>query len=108
MKNASDKWIKACVKKGDLDYSFLAKSRMLERKIEDEIVVDCILNGKVIEYQKQYKDVHVLFQEATDKEPEIYVIVAAAYPNPVIVTVCRTMIEVWGDSNGILKRRQRV
>lgn len=62
---------------------------------------------KVIELQPQFDDVHVIFQEATEKKPEMYVIIAASYPYPVVVTVCRTMDEVWEYCNGFLKRRKK-
>ncbi|WP_238988832.1 hypothetical protein [Calorimonas adulescens] len=49
----------------------------------------------------------MIFQEATEKKPEMYVIIAASYPYPVVVTVCRTMDEVWEYCNGFLKRRKK-
>lgn len=107
MSNMPEQWIRGCVQKGLLDYSKHAKDRMEERKIEDEKVVECILYGKIIELQPQFKDVHVLFQEATENKPEIYVVVAAAYPYPLVITVCRTIDEVWDYYNGYLKRRKR-
>jgi hypothetical protein len=70
-------------------------------------VIECILYGKVIEIQTNFEDIHVLFQEATDKNPEIYVVVAASYPYPVVVTVCKTDSEVWEEINGLLKRRRK-
>lgn len=107
MNSISEKWIRTCVREGLVDYSGHAKCRMLQRQIDDEKILNCILYGKVIEIQKQFEDIHVLFQEATNECPEIYVVVAASYPYPVIVTVCRTMDEVWEFCNGILKRRKK-
>lgn len=52
-----------------------------------------------------FKDVHVLFQESSDR-PGIYVVVAACNP-PMVVTVCRTKDEIWEVCNGILKRRKK-
>lgn len=107
MNDLPQKWIRGCVQKGWLDYSHHAKCRMLERQIEDKKIIECILNGKEIELQQEFEDVHVLFQEATEKTPEMYVIVAAAYPYPLVVTVCRTKEEVWEYCNGCLKRRRK-
>lgn len=106
MNDMAEQWIRKLTKMGHLRYSIHAKDRMIERQIEDNKIVECIINGKIIEIQAQFDDIHVLFQEATDKEPEIYVVVAAAYPYPLVVTVCRTMDEVWEAYNGILKRRR--
>ena len=105
MNDIAWKWIRECVKKGYFHYSSHAKDRMLERCIEDKKILDCILNGKVMELQPQYKDIHVLFQESNSIHPEVYVVMAAANP-PVVVTVCRSRDEVWEDCNGILKRRK--
>jgi hypothetical protein len=91
------------VQKGWLDYSNHAKCRMKERQIEDNKIIECILYGKVIELQLQFEDVHVVFQEATESKPEIYVVIAAAYPFPLVVTVCRTIDEVWEYCNVSVK-----
>lgn len=106
MSSVPEQWVKECTKNGWLDYSDHAKCRMKERKIEDKKVVECILYGKVIELQPQFKDVHVVFQEPSENKPEIYVIIAAAHPYPVVVTVCRTINEVWEYCDGYLKRRR--
>lgn len=105
MNEISVQWIKELTKKGFIEFSGHALDRMIEREIEDKKVIECILYGKVIEIQTSFEDIHVLFQEATDKNPEIYVVVAASYPYPVVVTVCKTDSEVWEEINGLLKRR---
>lgn len=107
MNSIPEQWIRECVQKSWLDYSGHAKCRMIERQIEDSKIIECILYGKVIELQPQFEDVHVVFQEATETKPEIYVIVAAAHPYPLVVTVCRTIDEVWECCNGRLKRRKK-
>lgn len=107
MSDIVEGWIKACVKNNLLDYTNHARCRMFERRIEDEKVIECILYGTVIEIQPHFKDIHVIFQVATDAKPEIYVVIAAASPYPLVVTVCRTMDEVWEYYNGHLKRRKR-
>ncbi|MDI6604075.1 MAG: DUF4258 domain-containing protein [Thermoanaerobacteraceae bacterium] len=107
MNDMAEQWIRKCVKNGLLDYSSHAICRMIERQIEDKKIIECILYGKVVELQPQFKDIHVIFQEATDKDPEIYTVVAAAYPYPLVVTVCRTIEEVWECYNGLLKRREK-
>ena len=105
--NIPEQWIKGCVQKGWLDYSNHAKCRMKERQIEDNKIIECILYGKVIELQLQFEDVHVVFQEATESKPEIYVVIAAAYPFPLVVTVCRTIDEVWGIAMDIKRRKRK-
>jgi hypothetical protein len=107
MSEISVQWIKELTKKGLIEFSGHALDRMIEREIEDKKVIECILYGKVIEIQTNFEDIHVLFQEATDKNPEIYVVVAASYPYPVVVTVCKTDSEVWEEINGLLKRRSK-
>lgn len=106
MKSIPEQWIRGCVQKKLFGYAEHAKLRMKERFIEDHEVVECILNGKVIEVQTEYEDVHVLFQEATKDRPEIYVVMAAA-SYPWIVTVCKTQNETWEFINGFLTRRKK-
>ena len=107
MSELAIQYIRKNVQKGYLDYSQHALERMLEREIEDFQVADCILKGKVIETQNFIgQDIKILFQEATVKTPEMYVVVAAAYPHPVVTTVCNFKEEVWECINGIMKRRQ--
>ncbi len=85
-----------------------AHQRMAERQIDIEKVLECILKGKTIEFQKDRAtdDIKVLFQEATDKMPEIYVVVAAL-DTPLIITACRTRDEAWESIDSVLRRRGR-
>jgi len=107
MSELAVQYIRTNVKKGFLDYSQHALERMLEREIADIQVVDCILRGKIIEIQNFIgQDIKILFQEATAKAPELYVVVAASFPNPVVATVCKFEKEVWEYINGVMKRRQ--
>lgn len=100
-------YIRKNVHKGYFEYSQHALERMLEREIEDYQVVNCILKGVIIEVQKfDNQDIKVLFQEATEKTPEMYVVIAASYPYPVVATVCRFEEEAWECIDGIMKRRQ--
>jgi len=107
MNEIAEKWIRLLVSEGNYYISRHAKDRMSERQIGPSKIVECILKGKVIEVQSGYEDIHILFQEPTDKNPEIYIVVAAAYPYPVIVTVCKTLKDVWEDCNFILRRRSK-
>lgn len=81
---------------------------MAERQIDIEKVLECILEGKTIEVQKDRvtDDIKVLSQEATDKTPEIYVVVAAL-DTPLIITDCRTKGEAWECVDSVLKSRGR-
>lgn len=105
----AEKIIRKKVSQGNFDFSRHALERMAEREIEYDKVIDCIIDGKAIDFQnnKGAGDIKVLFQEATDKEPEIYTVVAAS-ETPVIITVCRTDKEVWKCIDNVLMRREEV
>ena len=47
----------------------------------------------------------IVFQEATESKPEIYVVIAAAYPFPLVVAVCRT-IDEFGSIAMIFKKEK--
>jgi hypothetical protein len=79
---------------------------MTERCIGKEKVKACIISGKLVEIQNQGRDIKVVIQEPTDELPEFYVVVAACYPRPHVITVCRTREEVWECIGGVLKRRR--
>jgi hypothetical protein len=104
----AEKLIRKRVSEDCFDVSGHAHKRMAERQIEIEKVLECILKGQTIEFQKDKvtDDIKVLFQEATDKAPEIYVAVAAL-DTPLIITVCRTKDEVWECIDNVLMRRGR-
>lgn len=100
------KIIQECVKKGQLYYTPHSIEKMAERCIDKEKVKACIITGKPIELQDHGRDIKVVIQEATKEFPEFYVVVAACYPKPHVITVCRTMEEVWECIGGVLKRRR--
>lgn len=102
----AEKLIRKRVSEDRFDVSAHAHQRMAERQIDIEKVLKCILEGQTVEFQRDKitDDIKVLFQEATDKTPEIYVIVAAL-DTPLIITVCRTRDEVWKCVGDVLKRR---
>lgn len=104
----AEKLIRKRVSEDCFDVSAHALQRMAERQLDIEKVLECILRGQTIEFQKDKAtdDIKVLFQEATDKTPEIYVVVAAL-DTPLIITVCRTKDEVWECVDSVLKRRGR-
>ncbi len=104
----AEKLIRKRVSENHFDVSSHAHQRMAEREIDIEKVLECILKGKTIEFQKDKEtdDIKVLFQEATDKTPDIYVVVIAS-DTPVIITACRTKDEAWECVNNVLRRRGR-
>lgn len=86
-----------------LDYSSHAVERMSERCITDKEIENCVMLGEVIEEQCFGIDVKVLFQEASNGKPNLYVVVADCYP-PLVITVCRVKKEVWDYMDGKMKR----
>jgi len=104
----AEKLIRKRVSENCFDVSAHAYQRMSERQIDIEKVLKCILQGQMIEFQKDKgtDDIKVLFQEATDKTPEIYVVVVAL-DTPLIITACRTKDETWECVDSVLKRRRR-
>jgi hypothetical protein len=101
------KMVRQKVQEGDYYISAHAHQRMSEREIEQEKVVECIIRGEILEFQdgKNADNIRVLFQEATGKTPEIYVVVALS-DQPIVVTVCRTKEEVWENVDNVLRRRR--
>lgn len=108
LEQLAEKMIRKRVSEGDFDVTDHAIERMSEREIDIDKVLECIIKGKTIEFQtdKRTNDIKVLFQEATDKSPEVYTVVAAL-ETPLIITVCRTKEEVWKSINNVLRRRER-
>ncbi|HYE12461.1 MAG TPA: DUF4258 domain-containing protein [Patescibacteria group bacterium] len=104
----AEKLIRKKISEYIFDVSKHASERMAERHIDIEKVLQCILKGETIEFQRDKitDDIKVLFQEATDKTPEIYVVVAAL-DTPLIITVCRTKGEVWECVDDVLHRRRK-
>lgn len=102
----AEKMIRKKVSEGDFDITQHALERIAEREIAIDKVLDCIITGKTIEFQidRRTNDIKVLFQEAADKKPEVYTVVAAL-DTPLIITVCRTKEEVWECINNVLRRR---
>ena len=82
-----------------------AFQRMGERGITEEDIERCVREGQILEKQDHGGDVKLLVQ-GTDGESEVfYVVVALAYPRPVIVTVCRFREDVWKDLGSGTRRR---
>lgn len=104
----ADRLIRKRVSEGCYRVSYHAHQRMGEREIDIDKVLECTLKGETIEFQKDRTtdDIKVLFQEATDKTPEIYVVVAALN-TPVIITACRTKDEAWESVDNVLQRMER-
>ncbi|EKQ55446.1 MULTISPECIES: DUF4258 domain-containing protein [unclassified Clostridium] len=106
LEQLAEKMIRKRVSEGDFDFTNHAIERMSEREIDIDKVLECIIKGKTIEFQtdKRTNDIKVLFQEATDKSPEVYTVVAAL-ETPLIITVCKTKDEAWECIDNVLKRR---
>lgn len=104
----AEKLIRKRISEDRFDVSAHAHQRMAERQIDIEKVLECILKGQTIEFQKDRAtdDIKVLFQEATDKTPGIYVVVAAL-DTPLIITACRAKDEAWECVDSVLRRRGR-
>ncbi len=103
----SEKYIRAMLEKGRISYSDHAQKRMGERMIPRELVDQAILHGSVIETQDfPDKNIHVVFQSLGEKE-EIYAIVAADFPQVVVVTVCYFIEDMWEQLGAIHKRRMK-
>ena len=108
LEQLAEKLIRKRIGEDRFDVSAHAHQRMAERQIDIEKVLDCVLYGKTIEFQRGRvtDDIKVLFQEATDRTPEIYVVVAAL-DTPLIITACRTKDEAWECVDSVLNRRGR-
>jgi len=71
-----------------------AFQRMGERGITEEDVKRCALGGRIVGKQDHGGDVKLIVQ-GTDHDGEVfYMVVALAYPRPVVVTVCRSRQDV--------------
>lgn len=104
-----DQYIVSCVRKGELYYTPHALEQMANRKISTDDVCEAILNGLPIEQQDHGRDIKIVFQPRPKGGiPKFYVVVAAAYKQAVVVTVCLTRKEVWEFlGNFTLKRKKR-
>lgn len=102
-----EQYIRAFAKQRKLNFSKHSLDKMKERRIRDHQVYDCVCNGEMVEKQEHGRDVKIVFQEATDNQAGFYVVVAASYPLPEVVTVCLTWEEVWENLGTIMKRRKR-
>ncbi len=81
-------YIRQKVVKNEIQISKHALDQMNERKIWLDDVYEAITNGQEIDFQdfKDGTDVKVIFQEATCEIPNFAVVVAAAYPDVMVVT----------------------
>lgn len=103
-----EKFIREAARKGQIKYSNHAQLRMGERKIPRLLIDNAILNGEVLEIQNfPEKDVKVVFQSIPGTNDDFYVIVAASYPQVVVVSVCYFMEEVWEELGNLYQRREK-
>ncbi len=102
----SERFIREMLAKGKILYSEHAIQRMGERRILRPLVEHTILNGTVLEVQDYpEEDVKVLFCSIDETEDPFYVVVAASFPQIIVVTVCFFEEEVWQQLGDIRIRR---
>jgi len=107
IKQLVEKMVRKRAHERNIEFSEHAFIRMAEREIDIERIYKSIEFGQIIEFQKDKitEDIKVLFQEAIDGTPEIYVVVVAR-DTPLVITVCKTEKEVWDNIDNVLKRRR--
>lgn len=99
-------YVRAMAQAQRIEISNHALDRIGEREVWLDDIYKAIEQGEEIEVQDfgHDKDVKVLFQEATDRLPEFYVIVATSYPVVEIVSVCLFEDECWEWLGKTMKR----
>ncbi len=81
-------YIRQKAEKEELTFSPHAIENMGLRKIWHDEVLEAIIHGETIDTQTfEEKNVKVIFQQSTEEVPRFAVVVAADYPEVVIVTV---------------------
>ncbi len=102
----AERFIREMVEKGNVKYSEHAIHRMGERKILRPFIDHSILNGEVLEIQDfAGEDIKVIFHSAGESAEPFYVIVAASFPQVVVVSVCFFLEDVWAQLVDIRIRR---
>ncbi len=101
-------YVRAMAKEGRINVTNHAYDKLGEREVFLDDVYNAIDKGEVIQIQNHGpdKDIRVVFQEATDKVPEFYVIVATSYPIVDIVSVCLFKDECWEWLGKTMARRE--
>ena len=104
----AERFVREMVEKGNVKYSEHAIQRMGERKILRPLVDYSILNGEVLEIQDfPHEDIKVIFHSVDGPTDPFYVIVAASFPQVVVVSVCFFLEDVWEQLGDIRVRRGR-
>ncbi|NQS74831.1 MAG: DUF4258 domain-containing protein [Peptococcaceae bacterium] len=101
-------WLELLRKAGKTRSYIISKhafNRMGERTISDDDVHRCSLEGHYIECQGHGQDLKVVLQGECEDGSVFYMVVALAFPRPVIVTVCRFKAEIWDDKGPMKKRK---
>lgn len=102
----AERFIREMVEKGNVKYSEHAIHRMGERKILRPFIDHSILNGEVLEIQDfTGEDIKVIFHSVDESADSFYVIVAASFPQIVVVSVCFFLEDVWAQLGDIRVRR---
>lgn len=101
-----DAYLRSAAKRRIYTISSHAFQRMGERAITEEDIEKCGLEGQVLEEQDHEGDVKLLVQGIDSEGEFFYMVVALAYPRPVIVTVCRFREEAWEDLGSTKKRKR--
>lgn len=99
--------IKTAFRAAKVKFSGHAQKRMGERRIKISAVEAILDDCEIAEEQYHGFDLKFIIHERQCSEVSIYVVVACPeqVDEIVIVTVCRTMDEVWQDLGGILHRK---
>jgi len=101
-----ERFIREMLAKGNIRYSEHAIQRMGERRIMRPLVECAIVNGHVLAIQDfPDEDIKVLFHSINEIDDPFYVIVAATFPQVVVVTVCFFEEDVWEQLGNIRRRR---
>lgn len=109
MTSWTEAWIELLKKNGRTRNYIISKHaflRMGERDISDDDLQRCSLEGQFLEHQGHGQNVKVLLQGECNDGSTFFMVVALAYPRPVIVTVGRFSDGIWEDLGAMKKRKK--
>jgi len=100
-----EQYVRNASKKGVLFFSEHAYEKMVKLKINKSAVIDCIENGKLVEYQNGYtgESPRMLFYYGHSNP--FYVVIAIEVPNSVVITVCERDLSIWEVVGETIKRK---
>ncbi len=85
-----------------------AAKRMCLRNVDSADLMNCLLNGTIIEEQNHGWDTKYLIQGARADGTAFYAVVVPTEDGPYIVTVCEPREDAWVIVEGQMQRRDRV